>query len=307
MAIDLTKMIDTNYMDQIRDGLKARFITEGVTASVAEIYPNVKNVVTLNGLTGGSELIQEGGCGFDPQGTVALTQKRLEVFPKKINTTICPEELEKTYLSTYMRTNKEVPFEEVFMDKYVNIVKNFNEKYIWIGENDNASGILYESVNDTAVVAADTEVDAATTYVGKINALMAKAPSELLTAPNGVIFCSFGFYQNYMNELRQTNVFMLANSEYVNGGYRCIIPGTNVQLIATEGLSTPEVTALLDSGELLFYTTADNIVIGTDMVEGAWADAWYSREDRVYKVDLSWKIGATYRWGENVVRGYALV
>lgn len=300
-GIDLSNMIDTNYMDQIRDGLKARFITEGITADIVEIYPNVKNIVTLNGLNGGTDLIQEGGCGFNKAGTVDLVQKELKVTPKKINTTICPDELEKTYLSVYMKTNKEVPFEDVFMDKYVNIVKNYNEKFIWQGDGT-VDGMLKEADADTNTIDASVAVAAETSYIDKLNVLMEAAPTELLTADNGVIFCSFNFYQKYMNELRQTNVFMLANSEYRNGGYVCVVPGTNVRLVATEGMDD----TLTATGSALIYTQADNIVIGTDMVDGAWADAWYSREDRVYKIDLSWKIGATYRWSETVVKGYTL-
>lgn len=297
-------MIDTDYLDQIRDGLVARLVTEGNTTSIVEVIPGVKNAMSLN-MVDNTINVQDAACGFNPAGDMALSQKELRVYPKAVNDALCPKDLEQLYLGTYMKNNKEIPFTQIFADSYINRVNRWNENFIWDGDGT-VDGLVKEIAADAKVVDASAAVDGATGYIAKLNAVLAAAPSEVLMSDEGVVFCTFSFFQGYMNELRDKNLYISANTEYANGGWTIIIPGTNVRLNATAGLSNLQ-NSTLDDGELLVYTNARNITVGTDMLnDEEMFDMWYSRDNDEYRVNIQWKIGATYRFPEYVVKGYTL-
>lgn len=299
-----TGMIDTDYIDQIRDGLIPKLVTEGITTSIVDLIPGVKNSMTLNGLDN-VITVQDAECGFNPAGDVQLIQKELRVYPKAVNDKLCPKDLETTYLGTFMRNNKELPFSQIIADSYVNKANLWNEMFIWDGDGT-VDGLVKEIADDANVVDASSEVDSATGYIKKLEALLAEAPTEVLMSNEGVVFCTFKFFMGYMNELRSANNYMLANTEYPNGGYVATIPGTNIRLVATVGLSKLQ-NSTVDDGELLIYTNAKNIAVGTDMLnDEEMFDMWYSRDNDEYRVNIQWKIGATYRYSDYIVKGYTL-
>lgn len=305
MAFNLNDMLDTNYMDQLRERLIPRLVSEGITMNVIDIIPNVKNKITLN-LVKNNITVIDAACGFTPAGDVQLIQRPLEVLPKAVNDTLCPKDLEKTYMGTYMRNNMEIPMADIIAETYVNKVNRWVEDFIWDGDGVYA-GLVEQLFNDNAVIKASTEVAAAATPIEKINALIAKGTPEIKTHENKVIFCSFAFYDAYMNDLRSKNVYMYANSEFRNGGYVTTIPGTDIQLMSTVALDYLTNNTIA-TGEPLVFTYAENLVAGTDMMEDgdAYFDMWYSRDNDEIRVNIQFKIGATFRFGEDVVIGYAL-
>ena len=306
MAFDVTKMIDTDYMNETREKLIAKMVLEGITMSEIKVIPGIKNSIALN-LVDNTITVQDGTCGWNAAGTMSLGQKKLAVSPKKVNDSLCPKDLEKLYLGEFMRSNKELPFTEIFSDTYVNRVKRYNEQVLWDGDADDIDGFVKLVGDSTAVVDASVAVAAATTAMGKVNAMIAAAPSELLEAENKIIFCSYGFYNQYATELRAANVFMLANTDYKNGNYQMYIPGTDIRLIATVGLDNL-TNNTVDTGSLLIFTFGDNLVAGTDMLDDEeMFDIWYSRDNDEVRVNIQWKLGTQTYFDDRIVRGYTLV
>lgn len=304
MAFNLNNMLDTNYLDQLKETLVPRLLTEGITLDIIDIIPGVKNRVSLN-LVKNNITVVDANCGFSPAGDVQLIQKALDVLPKAVNDTLCPKDLEVTYLGQYMKNNKQIPFIEIIADTYVNRVNRWNEQFLWDGDGTYA-GLIEQIANDPLVIDASAEVASAANPVEKINALLSKASPEIKTHSNKVVFCSFAFYDAYMNYLRSQNVYMYANSEFKNGGYVTTIPGTDIQLISTVALDSL-VNNTIATGEALVYTYADNLVAGTDMMDDEEKfDIFYSRDNDEVRVNIQWKIGVATRFGEDIVRGYAL-
>lgn len=304
MAFNLNNMLDTNYLDQLKETLVPRLLTEGITLDIIDIIPGVKNRVSLN-LVKNNITVVDANCGFSPAGDVQLIQKALDVLPKAVNDTLCPKDLEVTYMGQYMKNNKQIPFIEIIADTYVNRVNRWNEQFLWDGDGTYA-GLIEQIANDPLVINASAEVASAANPVEKINALLSKASPEIKTHSNKVVFCSFAFYDAYMNYLRSQNVYMYANSEFKNGGYVTTIPGTDIQLISTVALDSL-VNNTITTGEALVYTYADNLVAGTDMMDDEEKfDIFYSRDNDEVRVNIQWKIGVTTRFGEDIVRGYAL-
>lgn len=109
------KIFDTNYLDEHREELIAKLYLESETIGWAHFIPNVKNRMSLNGLDDVGD-VQDASCGFTTEADIDLSQRELKVKPKEIKDSICPKDLEKTYLGTYMKSNKEIPFIGVFAE-----------------------------------------------------------------------------------------------------------------------------------------------------------------------------------------------
>lgn len=304
IGFNFTGMIDTDYLDQVRDLLVPKLVTEGITTKIVELIPGVKNSMSLN-LVNNNITVQDAACGFNPAGDVQMIQRELRVYPKAVNDTLCQKELEQTYLGMFMKSNKELPFTQIFADSYINRVNHWNEHFIWDGDGV-VDGLVKTIGTTDGVVNAASAVASASGYVAKLNALMTAAPTEVKTSDSGVVFCDFNFFDGYMNELRAANLYISANQEYANGGYMITIPGTNRKLVATEGL-TNMTNNTVSTGSMLIYTMAENIVVGTDMMSDEDRfDMWYSRDFDEWRVNIQWKIGTQIRFPEYVVKGYTL-
>lgn len=305
MAFNVTNMIDKNYMDENREKLIAKMVLDGITMQNIKVIPDIKNSIALN-LVDNTITVQDGACGWNAAGSLALSQKKLSVSDKKVNDALCPRDLEKLYLGQFMRSNKEIPFTELISESYINKINRYNETVLWDGDGDDIDGFVKLIGESASVVSAAVAVAAASTYIGKINALIAAAPAELLEAADQKIFCSYGFFNSYANELRAANVYMLANTDYKNGNYEMLIPGTNIRLIAIVGLNTLTNNTIA-SGSPLIYTFGDNLVAGTDLMnDEEMFDIWYSRDNDEVRVNASWKIGCQTYFDDRIVRGYTL-
>lgn len=305
---------NTTFTDELRERLLAKMVFEGRTAEIVKVIPGVKRAITLN-LLANTAVPTTATCGWTPDPSnkyVNLDQKVLEVCPLEIKDAICPKDFEQLYLGMYMKNNKEVPFEELIAESYINKAKNANEKMIW-DKGGCTDGLLKMIVGDSNVIDASTEVAGASTAIEAVNALIAKATPDILMHSDKVVFTSYAMYNAYASELRAANLYMQPN--YQNGegaNYEMYIPGTDIRLIAIAGmdnLATPISTGYsLDGGatfQPMILTYADNIVLGTDMLnDEEMFDMWYSRDNDEVRVNIQYKLGWNFYFGEHIVKGY---
>ena len=304
---------NTTFTDELKEQLLAKMVFEGRTAELVKVIPGVKRAITLN-LLANTAAPTAATCGWTPNPSnqyVNLDQKDLEVIALEVKDAICPKDFEQLYLGMYMRNNKEVPFEELIADSYVNKAKNYNEKLIWDGDGTN-TGLLADFVADLDTIDASTEVVAASDAIKAVNALIAAATPDILMHENKVVFTSYAFYNAYASELRAQNLYMQPN--YMNGegaNYEMYIPGTDIRLIAIAGMDTLVNTtitvgyAVNTVKQPMVLTYADNIVLGTDMLnDEELFDMWYSRDNDEVRVNIQYKLGWSFYFGSHIVRGY---
>lgn len=306
--------LDQNYLDELKTTLTPQVVYGGVSANYTTVIPNIKNRITLN-LLKNLAVVDDAQCGWTPKPSnkyVGLDQRILDVEDKEIKDALCPKDFEQLYLGMYMESNEEIPFVKIIGDSYVKKAAKFNEGFVWDG-TATYNGWLKQLVTDGTTISARDEVNAETTYIGRVNAMIAKATPEILSAENKVMFCSFGFFNSYANELRAANNYMLANTEYKNGSYSMTIAGTDIKLVATASLDNLTYTTLATHTEggstvndyALVLTTKENLVIGTDgMNDEETAKIWFSVDNDEIRVHLGWKIGCSYYWGEQAVISY---
>lgn len=307
---------NTTFTDELKERLLAKMVFEGRTAELVKVIPGVKRAITLNLLANSAEPTAA-TCGWTPNPSnkyVGLDQKELEVIALEVKDAICPKDFEQLYLGMYMRNNKEVPFEELIADSYVNKVKNYDEKLVWDGDTNGHKGLLTLINADTNVIDASTDVSGASTAIDAVNALLASATPDILMHENKVVFTSYAFYNAYASELRAANHYVQPN--YMNGegaNYEMYIPGTDIRLIAIAGMdnlvNTTIATGYSVNGakQPIVLTYADNIVLGTDMLnDEEMFDMWYSRDNDEVRVNIQYKLGWNFYFGDHIVKGYKL-
>lgn len=311
---------NTDYIDQLKDKLMAKMLFEGRTMEYAKVIPGVKNKITLNLLANTAEP-QTATCGWDKESNkyVNLNQKELTVCPLEIKDSLCPKDFEQLYLGNYLKTNKEIPFEQLIAESYINKAMNFNEKIIWdkggcqsglITMIDNGTGAS-SGFADNGVIDASTAVSGASTAIEAVNAMLAAATPDILMHTDKIFYTSYAFYNEYVSELRHANAYILANSDYKNGElakYEIFIPGTDIKMVAMAGmdnLTTPIARGYKNQPMILTYK--DNIVIGTDMLNDEETfDMWYSRDFDEVRTLITYKLGWQFYFGEHIVKGYSL-
>ena len=298
------KVFDTNYLDEMRETLLGNIVLEGDTIDWAHLIPGVKNRTALNEL-GDITTVQDATCGWNPDGELPLIQKELIVYPKEIKHAICPKELEKTYLGMYMRSNKEIPFVGIIAEDYVKKAKEYVEEFIWQGDgtNDGLYQILDGGTNSD-VIPAYNEINALSpfTWIGAVNAMLAKAPGKLLKRKDGILCLSYADFMALVQELNNTSNFVVTFND--GAPMEFFYPGTSVLVKATAGL---DGLAAPTKGKNMILTFKDNVAVGTDMLNDEEVfDIWYSRDNDEVRVNVQFKIGAqTYR-DNLVVVGYSI-
>lgn len=304
------KLFDTNYINETRDQLLGKIVLEGDTIDFAHVIPGVKNRMSLNNLDEVGS-VSDATCGWPAApGDIELSQKELVVYPKEIKDSICQKNLEATYLGEFMSTNKEIPFSGVVANKYAAKGNKFAEDFIWKGDYvwsthtaGTQDGLLYQICGSSAAVDASTAVQAAATWIGKINAMVSACPVEILDRKDLVICVSYAQFISYQQELIAANLFHYDAN--IASKMELYVPGTNIMVKAVAGLNNTAKVSGKD-GELIIMTYKENIVVGTDMMNDEEKfDMWYSKDNDEFRVNVQFKIGATTRFEDFVVRGYA--
>ena len=304
---------NTDYIDELKDKLMAKMLFEGRTMEFAKVIPGVKNKISLNLLANTAKPVAA-TCGWTPDPSnkyVNLDQKVLEVCPLEIKDAICPKDFEHLYLGMYMKNNKEVPFEELIAESYINKAMNANEQMIW--DRGGCTEGLYKMIGtDANVIDASSDVAGASTAIEAVNALIAAATPDILMHTDKIIYTSYAMFNAYASELRAANLYIMANTDYNNGGlanYELVIPGTDIKMVAIAGLDGITVNtgyAVNGTNQAMLLTYKDNIVIGTDMLnDEETLDMWYSRDNDEVRVNIQYKLGWNFYFGEHIVKGYA--
>lgn len=111
----------------------------------------------------------------------------------------------------------------------------------------------------------------------------------VLESGEAIIVCGFDFFRMYQSALKDANLFHYSAD---STDFELPIAGTNVKLIALQGLTGTQAVL---SGK------PENFVIGTDLAnEEEEFDVWYSKEDKIVKLDITFKYGVQVAFPEEI-------
>ena len=243
----------------------------------SNIRPNLKGTTEKVGFVTDEIYLQDMSCGFDPSGTTTQNLVTIDLCNKKLNQELCPYDLYNTYLSqslTNANFQESVPFEEVILTDISNRVSNEIELQLW--RNTTATGATqYNSqcfngvknlisvsngaVNSTYTAATPTNgLDVFTTYYQQI-------PENVLHRDDLVIYCGFADYRALVASMRNNsfvNLFNFDDASAASGNdWGVMLPGTNVRVIPTQGLTGQNYVCAGPAGYIMVGMNAEMMTI----------------------------------------------
>ena len=294
------------YVNETAEQLIKKAVLTGKTIDMVKLVPGIKYKETIN-ILDNTISVQNATCGFTSNGSVAFKQREIEVTALEVKESLCEKTLEQYFIGQWMKAGspKEEQLGAILADSYVEKIKENIELNIWLGNQHTSpvygkiDGLIYllsqESTRVTATLPGSPDPMigpfTANNIIAVINEMVASIPEAILMRPDLVLFLSYANYNLYTAALRTANLFHYNGDNGQN--FETFVPGTNVKVVATHGLT---------GTDNLVLTYAENIVVGTDLVnEDEKFDIWYSRDNDEVRVNIQWKIGVQVAFPEHVV------
>lgn len=294
-----------DYVATNRDLLIASFgLVGNGTRDRVTILTDVKYKEKLNYLEIEPELQDGEVCEFTPQeGGLELTQREIMVAPIKVDIDICPRTLRKKYAQYLIRMNaveegKRMPFEAEVLNGVIDQINKKIDTLIWQGNTQAVSNpdLIDGWLTQLAAVGSGaTAISSmpAGAYEGILAVYMA-LPAQALKR-GAEIYVSPEIYKVFMQDMVVKNFYHYSGAQN-EAPTEFILPGTNVKVVETEGLT----------GSLTIVGTfPKNLVYATDLdtEDASDIDMWYSKDDRKFKMEALWTSGVNYFFPDMIVYG----
>jgi hypothetical protein len=281
----------TSYVDEQRLPLIKKAVLGGKTVGLINLQTGVKKSAAIN-LIDVEPTLQEGGCGWNANGTATLSQRVIETKALKVNIPFCDKDF-LAYWTNYevkIGAGKEtLPFEEYFTSIVIAKINEKIETMVWKGNSENGAEFdgLIKVLEGTDAVSAETKGDA----YEAIKAVYASIPVAVL--PKATIFVGADTFRSFMLQMVEKNFYHYA----ANGAdvQEFMLPGTNTKVVAVNGLNGTNKVVAADAANL-FY--------GCDMLDDAETfDLWYSKDNREYRLAVQFNAGVQVAYPNEVVVG----
>ena len=285
------------YIEQKRLPLIAEAVLKAKSASLFNIQTGVKTSAALNLIDTEVQFGDGLSCGWDEAGSNTLSQRIIETGHIKVNMAFCEKDMLKYWTQYAVRVaagQKDLPFEEDFINDILRHIKAALEKAIWQGDKsssdpnlDKFDGLLKtlaaESTVNTVALTGNVDADVMAMY----NAI----PVEVLDGASIVI--GEDKFRAYVQALVAKNLYHYDPAAPVD---RVYIPGTNVAVVAVGGLNG---TNKMVAGQL-----DRNFVYGCDMQgDEEKFEFWYSQDNREFRLAVEFNAGVNVARPDEVVYG----
>jgi hypothetical protein len=285
--------------------------TAGLIKDQGNVMVGVKSAETIN-IMDTDAIFQDGSsCGFNASGLTSFTQRTVTVGKIKVNEALCLKDLESKYLQKALPAGSmydSMVFAEEFTNRKVEKISSQLEKALWQGNTAsvdvnlnkfdgliklitaaggtvvNANSVAFHGVVETAIT--DTNV------VSIFDDIYKAIPAQVVDKDDMAIFCGMDTFRTYTVKLKSSNLFHYKYEEAANGQF--FLPGTNVRVIAVQGLNgTNDIVA----------TRISNLFIGTDLLneEERW-ELFFAKEADQVRFVSEFKIGINFSFPDEIVK-----
>ena len=299
MAFNLTGL--TTYVDQERLPLIRKAVVGNRSAQEFYLMTGVKGSTALNLLD--TEVVFGDGstCGWTDAGSSKLSQRVLVPGAVKVNMSFCDKALLKYWMNYDVRVaagQKNLPFEEDFVNGVIDGVKAKLEKLMWQGNTptDAFDGII--KIAEAATLAATVTYAAGATVSSIVKDVYDKIPTAAYSKGEVVMYMGSDMYRTYIQELIANGNLVITNAmNDVPMPDSILIPGTNVRVIGVAGL---------DTVGKVFASYKDNFVFGTDMAgDDEKFELWYSQDNREFRLAIEFTAGVQIAYPDLLVEAKA--
>lgn len=295
MANNLNLQTLTPYVDQSHDDLILKAVLGSKSVDNYQVMLGVKGPTTINLLDVNPTFQNGATCGFNPQGSVDVTQRTITPAILKINMSIC----EKTLLGHYEQhlikvgAGKEtLPWEAAICNQLIDRVNEGVEKMLYNG--DKTGGVEFDGL--LTILAAESSVIkptlTGTTAWDKIAEVYAAMPEEVLNRPDKFIGVSATVYRAFVQSLVASNLYHYDANDSKGKVY---LPGTDCEVRLIPGLDSTKAYDII-------ATYDANIYVGTDMKNDEERfTVKYNDRDEVWDIKIAFSMGVNVAFPDYTV------
>jgi hypothetical protein len=275
--------------------------TQSLIKSGGILLPKTKSSVAVPKLATNANF-QVDACGWNPSGTTTLSQATVTVGKVKMEETICPKDFEAYFSQEALKAGSTyedfgwADFQTKFTEQKNKMIAKQLEVGLWQGDTDSAVENLKRFDGLIKIIDAGSPVNAnvsgyvsgaplstltATNIVSALNGVYKAIPVEIIDADDLKVFVGNDTYRLAVLAYQALNLF----NYKVDGDatQTFIIPGTNVELVAVNGLN--------GTGDI-YATTLSNIAMAFDLeAEEENYKIWYSQDNNEVRYRVAFKLG----------------
>lgn len=296
----------TAYIDDDKFALMMQTQVKSRTAEIVEIVGGLKGSSHLQFLNT-DVVFQADGCSFTANGSTTLTQRKITVGEIKLQEELCAKELDGFWTQKMMQigadgdNNIPAEIEGAWLDQKLAKIKYELEKADWQGDTLGAGNLaFYDGLikiidagtpingNPTGITIAVGITE--TNVVSILQGMYKLVPENIIGADDLTLFVGEDVFRLYQLALINANLYNYVANEDV---MTTKLFGTNVTIQGVGGLT---------STDRLFAGKASNFVIGLDGdADEDNLKVWFSEDDRVTKLHVSFKRGTQVYFDTEVV------
>ena len=319
MAFSFESM--TTYVEENRGELMTKAILGAKTLGLGiDIRTGIKSSEKLPVLESTVPFQNGDSCGFTSSGTTTFSQVTIDPVSIKFAEQFCLKDLEAYFTQKYLpagANNDSMTIAQAIIDRKIAQVAKNVEQMIWQGKTTYGNSTVLKALNgwlaqiDTAgtAVAATASTMNSTNVLTIFEDIFSKIPAAALANEDVVAFCGMDVFRLLTQKV--TSTYGIYGSNYTTdgvwGNWSFVYPGTNFRIIAVPGLNNdnPVDTGVLPTAvkQRVVATYASNLVFGTDLQSDLEnIEAWYSKDDRVWKLYGDFKAGVAIKYMDHVVQ-----
>ena len=281
----------TGYVEEHRSELLSKAMLDGRSRRAFNLMTDVKGPTTLN-IMDTNVVFGITQCGWNESGSTEFSQRKLEPKALSVNMAFCDKKLLGTYAQYEVKVAaglEEMPFEEKWTSQILASVNEQIEKMLYQGTGEGAEfkGLIPILSAETGTVKVNVSSgSSAYEYLKEV----AKAIPVAVKSP--VILVSTPLYREYMQDLVAANLY---HFDPANGENEYKLPGTDIRVIAVDGLNGVENVIAADMANLFYGVSADE--------DSDTFDLWYSKDNREFRLAINFIAGVQVAFPNEVVLG----
>lgn len=304
MALSYNVSALPSYVEQRRPELIAKAVVGAKSANLFTLQSGIKGPTALNLISSNIVFGDGATCGWTESGATSLSQAILTPRALKINMSICDKTLLDKWANYLVRveadkTDRDLPFEQEFIDDVIKNVKAGVEKMIYQGDASNADNVEFDGLLKTLTASGNTTI--LTTGASSLSAynfvkqVAANMPASILDREDLVILVSMPVYMAFIQDLVSANLYHYNPG---NGENEYLLPGTNIRVIGVNGLNNTATYDYAIGGSL------SNMFYGCNLQDGDEIfDLWYSKDNREFRIAIEFVAGVQVAFQNEIVLG----
>lgn len=281
----------TGYVEEHRSELLSKAMLDGKSRRAFNLMTDVKGPTSLN-IMDTDIVFQDLSCGWNEEGSTEFSQRILTPKALTVNMAFCDKKLLGTYAQYEVKVAaglEEMPFEEKWTNQILASVNEQIEEMIYTG---NGSGASFEGIIPILSGEADTVKVSSASGASAYDFLKAVAKAIPVQVKNPVILVGTPLYREFMQDLVSANLY---HYDPANGENEYKLPGTDIRVIAVDGLNKTSNAIAADMNNLFYGVSADE---DSDIF-----DLWYSKDNREFRLAINFIAGVQVAFPNEVVLG----